>query len=373
MSPENSAQESPLVSVICRSIARPELRKALESVSAQTYPNLEIVLVDALGKGLGDVSAWCGKHPILRIGDGKLHTRSQSANAGLDAATGDYLMFLDDDDWIAPAHIENLVRCLQQQSHIKAAYSNTQKTDRSGALLDYVFKHTFDAVLLMRDNYIPIHAMLFSRTLLRMQCRFDEAFDIYEDWDFWLQLNQHTAFAHVDTITAFYREGGESATAEADTAVRYNNDSLLGKSRAAIFSKWMPRWSGTQLNQLIGSLDQSLALRQLADELHSVRLSMDAAITGQQKLASANAQLQGEIDRCGLIMLEQNEEIKHLLERVKEIRHLRTHNENQERHILEITAALQRIYASLSWRLMGPFRRAYRFFIAPYRNRSNQD
>jgi len=350
MSPEKSAQELPLVSVICRSMGRPELSHALQSISAQNYPNLEIVLVDASGKDLGDVSAFCAAVKLVLVADGKPRRRAAAANAGLDAASGEFLLLLDDDDWIAPAHISNLVRCLQSQSTIRAAYSNTQKTDAAGTPVDYVFGMAYDPVLLRRDNYIPIHAMLFHRSLLQAQCRFDTAFDIYEDWDFWLQLNQHTEFAHVDAITAFYREGGESGTAAHDPLSRYNNDSLLGRGRSAIFAKWLPRWSGAQLNQLIGSLDQSQTLEQLAAQLHEVHVNLDMANSAQQVLAAANAQLQGELDRANW----------HLKEKDQHIENLQMHVANQSRHNLELTDALQDIHASFSWKIMGPWRRIYR-------------
>lgn len=360
MPPETSAQEQPLVSIICRSIGRAELAQALQSVSAQTYPNIEIVLVDAIGKGLGDVSAYCGTRRLVPIADGQPRKRAAAANAGLDVATGEYLLLLDDDDWIAPTHIANLLQCLQNETEIKAAYSNTQKTDISGSATEHVFNTAFDPVLLMRDNYIPIHAMLFHRDLLQ-HCRFDEAFDIYEDWDFWLQLNEHTSFAHMDTITAFYREGGESETAATETSLRYRNDTLLGRGRAAIFSKWMPRWNGARMNALIGSLDQSQELQSRAQQLHEVRVSLDDsrraldnAITVQHSLRSTNDVLQGDIERFKLQL--HHDELR--------IQELQKHAANQEQHIIELTSALHRIHHSTSWKLMGPFRRVYRHLQA---------
>lgn len=369
MPPETSAQEHALVSIICRSIGRAELVQALESVAAQTYPNLEIVVVDALGKGLGDVAAHCGHARLVLIANGQRYRRAAAANAGLDSATGEYLLLLDDDDWIAPTHIENLVQKLRGDTECQAAYSNTQKTDHSGKTVKHVFAHAFDPVLLMRDNFIPIHAMLFQRSLLA-DCRFDEAFDIYEDWDFWLQLNQHTDFAHVDAFTAFYREGGGSETAAADTNLRYRNDSLLGNARAAIFTKWMPRWSGAQLNALIGSLDQSQALRSLADELHGVRLSLDAANIERNSLAEAKSQLQSEIDHCNLRLKEAE---THTANLQRHADNLQQHADTQARLIREMTDVIQTIHASLSWKLMGPLRRTQRFLQTLVRKDDHKD
>lgn len=358
MSPEKSAQARPLVSVICRSIGRAQLSQALQSISAQTYPNLEIILVDAKGEGLPDVASHCGTVPVLHIGGDQRYRRSQAANAGLEAARGDYLLFLDDDDWIAPAHVQNLVTALEQQPQSRAAYSNTRKTDPEGKPTETVFREAYDPVLLMRDNYIPIHAMLFHRSLLVHNCRFDETFDIYEDWDFWLQLNQHTDFVHVDSITAYYREGGDSETAAADTRSRYQDNNLLGKGRAALFDKWLPRWTGAQLNQLIGSLDKSEQLRDLAAQLHAANESRDTAIRERHKIEAARSQLQDKLDHAALQITDKDKQISNLTQHAD---NLDQHGRNLERDKLELQSVLQNIHASLSWKLMGPFRRIYRF------------
>jgi len=355
MPPETVAQSSPLVSVICRSIGRPELQQALQSVCAQTYPNLEIVLIDAKGTGLSEATEYVAPRSLLLVANERQYSRSQAANAGLDAANGDYLMFLDDDDWIVPEHIQLLVSQLESNPANKAAYSNTQKTDQSGALLDSVFDTDFDPVLLMRDNFIPIHALLFHRSLLQHGARFDETFDIYEDWDFWLQLSQHTAFSHVDKITAYYREGGDSETAAVDTHSRYNADSLLGKGRAAIFNKWLPRWDGNQVNQLIGSLDKSAQLQQFADDLHTLRLDLDKALAAQHGI-------QSKLDHANLL----------LADKTREVADLKQHIANQQQQVKELSTNLDTIYASISWKLMGPFRRAARL-VHSWFDRSHHD
>jgi hypothetical protein len=109
----------------------------------------------------------------------------------------------------------------------------------NGSLIGTFFEHAFDPVLLMRDNYIPIHAMVFDTSLIKEGCRFDESFNNYEDWDFWLQLSRYTAFHHIGKLTAFYRRGGESDTAITDNKHRYSDDHPAGKARAALYEKWV--------------------------------------------------------------------------------------------------------------------------------------
>lgn len=342
MSTESPAENKNQVSIICRTLGRPELQQALRSISSQGYPNIEIVLVDAAGDNSLD-SAAAGDRPLTLVTTGAALSRSAAANAGLKAAHGKYIQFLDDDDWIDSNHVSQLVSVLESSVDIAAAYSSTQKTNAAGDSLDYVFREDFDPILLMRDNYIPIHAVLFDASLLENGCRFDEAFDIYEDWDFWLQLSQHTDFQHIDSITAYYREGGGSDTAVEDVRLRYQADNILGKGRAAIFGKWLPQWTGERVNALIGQLDQSVLLCEQDVQIHSELKKI--------------AELQNEIEKRDIQI---NEFDLRLQDTVSQFEQLHAHSEQQTQHVSELEQRLDSIYNSKSWKLMGPVRRVGR-------------
>ncbi len=309
MSIENPIENKSLVSVICRTLGRDQLQLALQSVALQTYPNIEIVLVDAAGSNSLNYESAAARIPVNLVSTNQPLSRSQAANAGLEAAKGKYIQFLDDDDWIDPAHLSQLVDFLDKNEKFQAAYSSTQKTTSAGNPVDYVFREDYDPILLMRDNYIPIHAMLFESSLLQQGCRFDEAFDIYEDWDFWLQLSQHTAFHHIESLTAFYREGGDSDTAVEDVRLRYKHDNIPGKGRAALFDKWLLKWSGERVNSLIGQLDQSVLLCELDVEIHSQSVLLcerDAEIHSQSVLL---CERDAEIHNQSVVLCERDAEI----------------------------------------------------------------
>ena len=82
----------------------PYLRKCVDSILAQTYKNLEIILVD---DGSPDnCPALCAQYakedPRVRVIHKENGGVSTARNAGLDAATGEYVTFVDSDDWIDP-------------------------------------------------------------------------------------------------------------------------------------------------------------------------------------------------------------------------------------------------------------------------------
>jgi glycosyltransferase involved in cell wall biosynthesis len=388
MSTISPAENKNQVSIICRTLDRPVLQQALQSIASQDYPNIEIVLVDAIGNNSLDSTA-SGDRPLVLVTTGSALSRSAAANAGLKAAHGKYIQFLDDDDWIDPNHVSQLVSVLENSDDTAAAYSSTQKTNATGDSLDYVFREAFDPILLMRDNYIPIHAILFDASLLEHGCRFDEAFDIYEDWDFWLQLSQHTDFQHIDSITAYYREGGDSDTAVEDVRLRYQADNLLGKGRAAIFEKWLPKWTGERVNSLIGQLDQSVLLCEQDAQIHR-ELQRNAELQhGIEKRDTKMNERDIQINELDIQINERDIQINErdiqineldiqineldlqILNSVSQLEQLQLHSERQAQHVSELELRLNTIYDSASWKLMGPIRRVGRTLTADKNSESD--
>ncbi len=238
MSAENDVTY-PLVSVIIRSMDRPTLVEALNSVAAQTYPNIEVVIVNAKGGSHRILNAQCGQFPVRVTGHAAL-SRSQAANAGLHAAQGDYLIFLDDDDWFLPRHIEKLQQALESADTAIAAYSGVQCVNESGEEAGR-YAEDFDPIQLRIENFIPIHAVLFRRQALNNGACFDTTLELCEDWDFWLQLIEQGSFRFVAETGAVYRfqKGAGSGIRENKTRTR--------QVMIAIYKKWMPRWSNDTL------------------------------------------------------------------------------------------------------------------------------
>lgn len=89
----------------------PYLDRCVASILAQTYPNLEVILVD---DGSPDncpalCDAWAQRDARIRVIHKKNGGQSDARNAGLDAASGAYISFVDSDDYIAENFIETLL------------------------------------------------------------------------------------------------------------------------------------------------------------------------------------------------------------------------------------------------------------------------
>lgn len=221
---------APLVSVIVRSMGRATLARALGSIAAQTHRPIEAVVVDAAGGGLAP-------SPLqglpLTVVQGGPYDRPRAANAGLEAARGEWLAFLDEDDEIDPGHVAHLL-ATAMVAGTRAAYSQTRLLDGAGATLR-VLGGPFNRNILLRTNFIAIHAMLFHHSMLAGGARFDETLDTFEDWDFWLQLSQAGPFAFSGQPTASYR--ATAGTSGAGAGPNLDRQRALAQ-RDRIMAKW---------------------------------------------------------------------------------------------------------------------------------------
>lgn len=241
-----TATDIPLVSVLIRSMDRPSLRAALDSVALQTYPNVEVVLVNACGNRHRDYGQWCGRFPLRLVEPGVPLGRSAAANAGLDAARGELLIFLDDDDLFLPGHVASLKDCLDAAGErTVAAYSAVQCIDASGKEIRR-YGREFDALWLRVENYIPIHALLFRKPRSTQRPRFDETLDYCEDWDFWLQLLELGSFRYLPHTGAIYNTGPGTGSG------LHGNEALARTAMLRIYRKRMVQWEDATLWELFG-------------------------------------------------------------------------------------------------------------------------
>ena len=308
----------PLVSVIIRSTNRPELTDALDSIAMQTYPAIEVVVVDVEGMGTLDPGTSCGTFPIRIASTGFHLGRGAAANAGLTVATGTYAIFLDDDDWFLPEHIHSLVSVLLQNNDYSAAYAGVEclQRDENGQWKTlHVFNCPFDPIGLLIQNYLPMHAVLFARALFSPNLRFDESLAVYEDWDFWAQLSQKTGFIHVNRISAIYRIGpGSGFGITAD-------DSLILQGLRKFFAKWRHLWT---IDQVVGIVRYSIE-RPPHPEVFTTLLSLQKHLINE--LRSDSGRKQNDIDISASLLTSQN----FLIQQLKsELEHKRAELEKKQ-------------------------------------------
>jgi len=297
----NSPQQLPLVSVLIRSVDRPQLTEAIASVAVQTYSNIEIVVVNASGRDHGAI-----QYPRQRLSLQLLEPdrqagcgRARAANLALRAARGELAIFLDDDDLLAPEHIERLVAALAVRPMVIAAYAGVRVEGVGGA-----FQRNYDLpwsrYRIRGINYLPIHAVMFRLDRVRSSdLAFDESLPVLEDWDFWCKLATLSDFFHCPGVSAVYRQGhGESGLGEPEHANHWKTwharliERYAQRSSTAELSQTLA-WHAVELDRVQASAEsaerrieqpakESLAALQAREQLEQFSRESQAALQAKQ-------------------------------------------------------------------------------------------
>lgn len=179
----------PKVSIIIPTYNRSELlRFTLESVLAQTYPNIEIIVVD--DGSIDDTAAMLKQYAnhITYIQQDNQDVAA-ARNTGIQAASGEYLTFIDDDDLMLPKKIEQQVHVLTARPSIGLVHCGYWYIDKYGNRLETVsFLPAGTLKELVIINQIWSGAPLIRRQWINQVGGFDTTWATSADWDMWLRL-----------------------------------------------------------------------------------------------------------------------------------------------------------------------------------------
>ncbi len=202
------------------------LAEAVASVLAQAEVSLELLVVND-----GDALTLSFADPRVRVLDNGKRTAVPARNLGVEQALGDFIAFLDDDDyWIDGHHLAKAREAFQQHADFYFANGEMSFPDGSVKLFDR------DATLksLEHDNTILISAVCYRRAIHEKLGRFDESIPYYWDWDWYLRVARGGYKLHHQSQPAVcirVHEGNMSAAN--DAARRANLDALEAKHKLA--------------------------------------------------------------------------------------------------------------------------------------------
>jgi len=199
--------------------------QALESISAQTYPHWEVVVVDDAGLEDGTqakVRAFASKHRKHRILY-KRHKKNQGVSAARNTAIalahGEYVALLDPDDWWEKDHLQTTMEILREHPGtgvISGPITNFQmSTNRfePWPLADWMI-HLFPASL-ASNNFLQTSATVIKTSVLNRVGGFDvsKSLQHIEDYDLWIRLaKKGVQFRFREKITCIYRRHGQAAS-----------------------------------------------------------------------------------------------------------------------------------------------------------------
>jgi hypothetical protein len=198
--------EPPLVTLVVPTRdRRGVLPRSLASVAAQTYPNIEVVVVND-GGPLGDLVE--GFRFPLRVIDGEGAGLNAAFTLGMRAARGVYVGIQPDDDPLFADHVARLVEALERNrawmAHSRPIAAMVEGNGRRGydlAGYEVVHDAPVDPLHFRWRNTIA-NTALFRREALERYGWYDDAVGYVSDYDLWLRIFERHDLVHVPVVTA---------------------------------------------------------------------------------------------------------------------------------------------------------------------------
>jgi GT2 family glycosyltransferase/2-polyprenyl-3-methyl-5-hydroxy-6-metoxy-1,4-benzoquinol methylase len=195
------------------------LSEMIESVQAQTYKNWEICLVDGSDKNNRQVEKICNNYAKKdrRLKYRKLEENlgiSENTNISLSMSDGDYICLLDHDDLLHPSALYEAMQAICDKN-ADFIYTDEDKTDANGNYFDPYYKPDFAIDNLRGNNYI-CHLVIFKKSLLSDDIKFDSSYDGAQDHDIILRLTEKTSnIIHIPKVLYHWRISENSVARDA--------------------------------------------------------------------------------------------------------------------------------------------------------------
>jgi len=223
--------------------------------------------------------------------------RAAAAQAGVIAASGDFVAFLDDDDLAAPEHLATLAG-LVQAAGVRVAYTDAAvavyELEPAGGWVcrerRLPYSRAFDPDGLLVDNYIPFNTLLIERGLFAQAGPFDSSLPFFEDWDFLIRLAAITPFHHLARVTCEYRHFRGGAHHIFGERPRERGDFLEVKAR--VLAKHADRLRPDVLARAVDTLRAEIVAER--ERAASARRDMAAQRAELDSLAAAHQALARE-------------------------------------------------------------------------------
>jgi glycosyltransferase involved in cell wall biosynthesis len=186
------------------------IRETLDSVLAQTFPPLEVIVVD---DGSTDETA-----AIVRTYAGRVRLLQQenrgepaSRNRGIREAQGDYIAFIDADDLWLPEKLERQAACIMEKRVAWVSCGADFFEDSTGKILASYRKKYYEGDVLEKqfeESFILSPTPVIKKSVFDEIDYFDESAEarIGEDWDMWMRIAAIYPLGMVRQVLALKRE-----------------------------------------------------------------------------------------------------------------------------------------------------------------------
>ena len=181
--------DSPLVTIVTPSYNQAAyLEQTIRSVLTQDYPNLEYLIVDGGSKDgsleiirkYSDKLAWWVSEPD--------HGQAEGINKGLQRAKGEYVAWLNSDDYYLPGVIAQAVELLQLNPAAAFVFGDVLAVDENSQITNVMHYGNWDLSDLMMFNIIGQPGVLMRRSILEKAGYLDLSYHYLLDHQLWLRM-----------------------------------------------------------------------------------------------------------------------------------------------------------------------------------------
>jgi len=207
----------PEVSVIIPVYNQTEyLTEALKSVFAQTYSDLEIIVVDdGSTEPVAPVIVRMEKQVrCIRVENGGV---ARARNIGIENASGEYIALLDADDLWFPRKIEIQMKTIEANKDVDLVYTGAEYIDREGRYMGKMGQKVQRATqnpfrdLLVVGNIVGTpSSVLAKKECFQKLGGFDVSLSVSADWDMWIRFSRHYHFIYIEEPLVSYRVHGDN-------------------------------------------------------------------------------------------------------------------------------------------------------------------
>ena len=202
----------PVISVVTPvyDVAGTYLRSCIESLRAQYYPFWELCLCDdgsTNPETLEVLESYRGLDPRIKI---VRLDRNQgiaaASNRAAEISTGEYLAMLDHDDEVTPDALFEIARAIHANPQIDFLYTDEDKLDENGEIVDHYCKPDWSPEHLLSVNYV-LHMLVVRKDLFYAAGQFRSEFSGAQDYDLVLRLaTRSQCIHHVPKILYHWRK-----------------------------------------------------------------------------------------------------------------------------------------------------------------------
>lgn len=206
-------KEFPLVSVVTASYNMGRyVGLAVDSVLAQDYPALEIIVVD--DGSTDDTSAVLSRYrddPRVKLIFQENAGQTVAKNRGVQAARGEYIAFCDADNLWLPNKLSRQIELFNEHNDIAVVYGDISLIDADGQPLPTTQAKRYSGKItgrLLIDNFVTFNTAVVSRKVMTAVGGFDESLRMGIDYDLWLRISVKHTFHYIAEPLVRYRIWG---------------------------------------------------------------------------------------------------------------------------------------------------------------------